>query len=774
LRRATSRVSRRETIPKHGILADVNRCFILVFLVACGGNSKSNPADAGADGADVDASIDAPADALVGQLTPDPADPASTPCNGVIGFPNPTTSFKTAFGYGVHVADLDGDGHSDIAFNEGGQGGIAHGNGDGTFAAPTMVNLGSYLYAFRVADMNGDGRLDLLFTGIQGLGSYDLRIAYANATGGYDAAQSYNTGGHSVDQIEVADLNGDGMLDIVTRGESIDVAVLLRTGASFSLSTLGVDGNGLALGDLSGDGLQDIVVSTNSNVSVFVNNGNGVFRTGVAYPLPSNGGAVALADLDEDGKRDVIVGTGPQARLGILLNQGGAVLGPVTSVVVDASTQSPTALAAADFDGDGHRDVAVFTERGGTVFRGTGTGALSNPLTLASEQVAGVTVNDVDNDGHPDLVVTNGVLITTFLNTGMATPFVGRDSYPLEVFPQVGLGVHLVDLNGDARSDFIWTGQTDALSTTIATRDATASGVFSGSTTTFTAPLSVRQSLLADVDNDARRDLVFLGSAAPTGSFVYTMLGKPDGTFSARPMLETAWFAAPLMAIDDMDGNGIRDIVIGGSVAGGPPEVHFHPGFGNGEYGPGVKIWSGEMLNGLAVADINNDGKRDLVVTAYNNGHRQEVLLGTGGGSFAPAVVNSQPGIARRFVFVRDFNGDGKLDLIGFDTVSVVVSLGNGDGTFGAPLASPITGNDHVAMTFADFDGDGHLDIVIPRQGIQLLRGRGDGTFDPPRYIEVDTSLRTIAVGDVDADGRVDLAVSNQFDRVSILRGRCL
>jgi hypothetical protein len=772
LRRATSRVSRRETILKHGILLAVNRCFVLVFLVACGGKSKSNPADAGADGADVDASIDAPADALIGQLSPEPADPASTPCNGVIGFPNPTTSFKTDFGYGIHVADVDGDGHSDIAFNGGGEGGIAHGNGDGTFATPTMLNLGSYLYAFRVADMNGDGRLDLLFTGFQGLG-HDLRIAYANATGGYDAAQSYNTGGHSVDQIEVADLNGDGVLDVVARGENIDVAVLLRTGASFSLSTLGVDGNGLALDDVSGDGFPDIVVSTNSNVSVFVNNGSGAFGNGVTYPLPSYGGAVVLADLDEDGKRDVIVGTtGPQARLGILLNQGGAVLGPVTSVVVDASTQSPTAIAAADFDGDGHRDVAVFTDRGGTVFRGTGTGALSNPLTLASEQVAGVTVNDVDNDGHPDLVVTNGVLITTFLNTGMATPFVGRDSYPLEVLPQVGLGVHLADLNGDARSDFIWTGRT-ALAGAIATREATPSGLFSGPTSSYSAPWGADKSLLADVDNDARRDLVFVGGEG-TGTFVYTMVNKPDGTFSARPMLETAWFAAPLMAIDDIDGNGIRDIVIGGIVAGGPPEVHFHPGFGNGEYGPGVKIWSGEMLNGLAVADINNDGKRDLVVTAYNNGHRQEVLLGTGGGSFAPAVVNSQPGIARRLVFVRDFNGDGKLDLIGFDTVSVVVSLGNGDGTFGAPLASPITGNDHVAMAFADFEGDGHLDIVIPKQGIQLLRGRGDGTFDPPRYIEVDTSLRTIAVGDVDADGRVDIAVSNQFDRVSILRGRCL
>jgi hypothetical protein len=184
------------------------------------------------------------------------------------------------------------------------------------------------------------------------------------------------------------------------------------------------------------------------------------------------------------------------------------------------------------------------------------------------------------------------------------------------------------------------------------------------------------------------------------------------------------------------------------------------------------------------VGDFNGDGKLDLVVV--NSGsNNASVLLGNGDATFQTAL-DFDIGGTPISVAVGDFNGDGKLDLAVVTNPAspnqISILLGYGDGTFQAPVTYA-AGSVPVSVAVGDFNGDGKLDLAVANISpgntgpsmVSVLLGNGDGTFQPAVEYGAgsDTDSSSVALGDFNGDGKLDLAVaySGSTNRVSILLG---
>ena len=172
--------------------------------------------------------------------------------------------------------------------------------------------------------------------------------------------------------------------------------------------------------------------------------------------------------------------------------------------------------------------------------------------------------------------------------------------------------------------------------------------------------------------------------------------------------------------------------------------------------------------------DFNNDGIPDIVTgnNGGTGGYGVSVNLGIGDGRFRNPR-NSAPGVGTFDMAVGDFNGDGKLDvaLAGYvsSTQEVVqIELGKGDGTFTTSQTIDMAPNlNATGITTGDFDGDGKLDLTVisnTANQVYFYKGSGTGTFTSAASVTVGSSpwtLTGIRVGDFNADGKIDLVVSN-------------
>lgn len=178
-------------------------------------------------------------------------------------------------------------------------------------------------------------------------------------------------------------------------------------------------------------------------------------------------------------------------------------------------------------------------------------------------------------------------------------------------------------------------------------------------------------------------------------------------------------------------------------------------------FSPAVSYPVGLSPEAVVTADFNGDGRLDLAVANLSS-NTVSILLGNADGTFQPAQTYAT-GMGPASLAVGDFNGDGKLDIAtaneGNNTVSVL--LGNGDGTFQA-VKSYAVGSQPVSVAVGNFDGK--LDIVTANQGdntVSLLPGNGDGTFGAAKTIaSYSQSAASVAVGDFNGDGKLDLAVA--------------
>ena len=244
------------------------------------------------------------------------------------------------------------------------------------------------------------------------------------------------------------------------------------------------------------------------------------------------------------------------------------------------------------------------------------------------------------------------------------------------------------------------------------------------------------------------------------------------------PGLTTSTFSQTV-TVGDFNGDGIPDVAAVAGGTGRPVEIFL--GNANGTYtaAPSPAI-SAYTFRPIVVADLNGDGNQDLALLDGDN-NTVVVLLGNGDGTFTETASSpSTPPSAENLV-VADFNGDGIPDLAvtSTSTSSVTVLLGNGDGTFSAASTSPQAGGSPYGIAAGDFNGDGKVDLAVTDQyddTISILLGNGDGTFTAGTSKHSGSSGSLITIADFNEDGNADLAVgvigaSGSPDSVTIVLG---
>jgi len=299
---------------------------------------------------------------------------------------------------------------------------------------------------------------------------------------------------------------------------------------------------------------------------------------------------------------------------------------------------------------------------------------------------------------------------------------------------------------------------------------------------------------IADVNGDGHPDLVVGNGCFSScgGGGVGVLLGNGDGTFQpAVTYFSGGWYADGI-AVADVNGDGKPDLVVanctakGGDCAdqsSGDGVLSVLLGNGDGTFKKAVTYGSGGIgALAVAIADVNGDGKPDLLVV-HEISNTVGVLLGKGDGTFAKAQTYPTIGYSVSLA-VADVNGDGKPDVITAGSWGAAVLLGNGDGTFQPEVTYGTGGQGGTySVTVADVNGDGKLDLLVANVcgddstctygSVGVLLGNGDGTFQAAKSINAgDPGTWSVAVADVNGDGKPDLLVSSRtYNTVGVLLG---
>jgi hypothetical protein len=552
-------------------------------------------------------------------------------------------------------------------------------------------------------DLNDDGSLDFVFTddNIQG----SILVMLSNGDGSFQE-QRYSDG-YTHNSMFSNDMNGDGVLDLVTTAGGVSILLGNGNGGFQTPQRYGIDiGSGPMLsGDLNGDGALDIIVANIMNrnsLSVLLGNGDGSLQEQQNYDINLMPFLVFLDDMNGDHILDLLVTNSFSEDIEILLGNGDGSFRVQQSFVAGSSRRS---ILLSDINGDDIPDLMIVNRWGDEniwVLLGNGDGSFQehHRFSVGNGPLFSV-LGDLDGDKNIDLVVSSG-------SSGDLTVLLGNGDGSFQVQQRYDIG-----------------------------------------------STNSRSALLEDINNDNKIDIITFGYQSIT-----ILLGHGDGGFSQQQSIATGLDPISL-AVADIDSDGILDLVLSNGT------LLF--GIGNGSFETVRNVAELMEIQSLALGDLNGDDILDLVVPDYLT-RSFVVYFGNGDNSFQTGpLYYVGAGQAPQSVVLVELNGDGVLDLViaiedahhGVGGVSVL--LGNGDGSFQAEQR--VVMGVSFAIKLGDLNSDGDLDLVFVSSTdsrLSMMLGNGDGSFQGEQLISTELEwYAPIFLGEVNGDGAIDIILNS-------------
>ncbi|MEZ5143191.1 MAG: VCBS repeat-containing protein [Acidimicrobiales bacterium] len=699
------------------------------------------------------------------------------------------------------VVDVDGDGAPDllasVADNVFGKLTLLRNAGDGSFADPITATTVTNPGLLHLGRWGGTRAVQLAVTGNGGMHVVD--VAPDGFYGVTAAAVPWLNSNQPVWDSTVADVDGDGQDEVYlamggsTDGQGVqrmthltDPAPIVEFVAGTRAPTYRV-----AVGDLDGDGAAELVVSDVAFIAFWNRHFLRALSLGGASALPAPVELdrtpedcrpvhdLFLVDVDGDGRRDVIAPTcsapsyvpntvvvarndGAQLALDHWIAMPGAAPGPDAA----GTWRVPAGSAVLDADEDGRPDLAWAGSNGNP---GTGVALLRNDPAAPGRFVAA-----------PALDAGAALNRTQSYNADQAV---------------------LADWDGDGTLDLVLLRDND-----VAWRKGDGTGrfdapaVITGRTATWCKP-GAGELAVADLDGDGNLDLV-CHSQGLAGMAWGAGVGQPVTPVTLAVVPDYLnWNGFHEIHLVDLDGDGRKDIVM----------PVFSGDFAEGTYGytwfqGAARAWPATPAVArtgsaptVAVGDVDGDTKPELVAYVHTRKDQSgasvtvsQVIAWHADGAGGFTETTSQPfadplGIGGTQDYgngLGDFDGDGTLDLVTAFyrgnpdyTQRLIVHKGLGGGDFAASgdayeTTFAFQGNGYqrggASIPVADVDGDGKLDLVYQSSayGVEILAGRGDGTFDAAtrgRWA-AGSSTGSVQLGDIDGDGRLDVVAGTNYD----------
>ncbi|WP_026903893.1 FG-GAP-like repeat-containing protein [Pedobacter glucosidilyticus] len=780
----------------------------------------------------------------------------------------------------VAIGDLDGDGKPDLSVVNQGSNSISILRNTSTsgsitsssFAAKVDFNTEASPTSLAIGDLDGDGKPDLLVTSQN---SNIVSVFRNTSTNGSITIQSF---AGKVDfpteanpsSVALGDLDGDDKTDfVVTNQNSNNVSLFRNTSTSGTITsssfaakvnfTTGTNPTSIAIGDLDGDGKPDLAVANraSNNVSILYNTSNigaitsSSFAEKVDFATSNFPYSVAIGDLDGDNKADLAVANFNSNSISIFRNSStsGSITTSSFAAKVDFATgDSPLSVAIGDLDGDSKPDLAVANlgSNNVSVFRNTDvlppTITSFSPLnakpgdavtiigtnfnTTATNNVVffGATKATVTAASATSLTVTVPLGATydfiTLLNSeiSLATQSLKKfnpifapaktnitltDFSPKQDFTAGTNPISVVhaDLDGDGKPDLIVSNNNE--NTISIYHNTSSNGSINSASYTSKVDFATGSNpffiSISDIDGDGKPDIIVPNSNSSSISIfrnTSTTGSISSSSFAARVDF-TLGSSTPLsVAIGDLDGDGKVDIATS-NVSGSQNNISVlrntstAGNITSASFAPKVDFFVGFNPYTIVAADLDGDGKLDLATANFGSNNisvlRNTSTTGSINSSSFASKVDFITSDLPAFLNVGDLDGDGKSDLVVTNFNSNDFSVFHNTSTTGSITSGSFaakvdftTGSTSSSIAIGDLNGDGKPDLAVVNGGqntVSLYRNVSStgsitsGSFSPKIDFITGGGPQSVAIGDLDGDGKPDLAVANNsVNNISILR----